>query len=460
MEPLDRLIPLPRLVELDHVDVAAPPAVVWERVRHGDLGRSPLVRALFAVRTLPSRLAGQPLAPTSLRIDDLRSTPERPGFRLFIDEPPREFAVGAIGKVWQGDIPFVFIADAAAFDRFNEAGFVKVAWAVRVVPEGQRDSRVEIEVRVDATDEPSWQKFKHYFKVIGLGSRFIRHSLLHQLERELDTPAAQENARALPGDGLLPDAAGQITRAITIAAPPPQIWPWLLQMGYRRGGFYSVDLFDNANQPSARELHPELGKLRVGDVIPADADGAGFEVLALEENRCLVLGGLYDVDADHQLAFAAPRPARYWHVTWAFVLEPRDGGDTRLHVRARAAFSPSERLHAAWIRPVHHLMEWTQLRHLAARAEGRFGADDWRDVLTGTGGAALMAACLLTPFLRRARSHWGLDAAEVARELPGDQLVPVPRWSWTHGIEIDAPAARVWPWVAQIGSNRGGFSSH
>jgi hypothetical protein len=100
------------------------------------------------------------------------------------------------------------------------------------------------------------------------------------------------------------------------------------------------------------------------------------------------------------------------------------------------------------------------LRHLAARVEGRLPRDDSRDVLDGLGGAAFALGALLTPFLRRARSHWGLDKESVRRTYPGDDLVAEPGWSWTHGVEIAAPAAEVWPWVAQIGADRGGFYSY
>lgn len=233
-------------------------------------------------------------------------------------------------------------------------------------------------------------------------------------------------------------------------------------MGGRRGGFYAIDVLDNAGVPSAREIHPEWQHLAVGDVIPATPDPAhadGFEVLAIEPNRALVLGGLFDVDAGKQLPFASPRPVRYWHVTWAFVLEPMDETTTRLHVRARAAFPPTERLHVAWIRPVHALMQTSQLRHLAARAEGRLARDTLGDVGSGIGGAAIMALAWLTPFLRPARCHWGLSAEEANVPRPGDELL-VPRWSWTHAVEIDASADDVWPWVAQIGADRGGFYSY
>jgi hypothetical protein len=221
----------------------------------------------------------------------------------------------------------------------------------------------------------------------------------------------------------------------------------------------SADTFSGVR--SAREVHPELQDLRVGDRIPSQPDGdAGFDVLRIEPNRALVLGGLYDVDRDQQLPFASPRPRRFWQITWAFVLEPLDDNHTRVHVRARGAFNRSEWLHALWIRPLHTLMQTSQIRHLKARVEGHARRDDLRDVLGGIGGAAIMTATFLTPFLRHARNHWGLDANTAARTYPGDELIAEPRWMWTHGVEIEAPAEEVWPWVAQIGADHGGFYSY
>jgi hypothetical protein len=169
---------------------------------------------------------------------------------------------------------------------------------------------------------------------------------------------------------------------------------------------------------------------------------------------------LYDVERQQQLSFSAARPDRYWHVTWAFVLESLNESSTRLHVRARAAFPQTGSLHASWIRPVHHFMQHEMLQHLAARAEGRIPQNDYRDVVEGIGGAALMVAAFLTPFLRKARSHWGVDDAQALQTRPGDELVPLPFWSWTHGVEVQASAELVWHWIAQIGADHGGFYSY
>ena len=456
MTALDRVLPTPRLLEINHVDLAATPQSVWDLLRHGDLaGRSALIRALFAARTLSTNEHIQ------LRIDELRSSPDKPGFQVLIDEPPREVVVGAIGKVWKLEIPFLHVDTVEDYARFDEPGFVKVAWAIRVLPRGERDARVEIEVRVDATDDESWKKFRAYFAVVGIGSHFIRRTLLSGLARELGDPESKERERSLPGDDLLPDALEQLTHGVTIGASPETIWPWLVQLGCERAGFYSVDLLDNGARRSAREIHPELQDIHVGDVLPARPGSSdGFEVLRIEPPRTLVLGGLWDAQASRQLGFASARPDRFWQVTWAFALEPLDDHVTRLHVRARAAFPERGRLHAAWIRPVHAFMETAQLHGIKARAEGTLSRDDLRDVLAGIGGAARMLLALATPVLRGARSHWGVPPEAARLAYPGDDLVPAPRWAWTHGVEIDASAATVWPWIAQIGANKGGFYSY
>lgn len=457
---LDRLIATPRLLEIDRVDLAAPPERVWELARHGDLARSPLVRAFFGLRAIPERLAGTH-QPSKLRLDELCSSPDKPGFAVLLEVPRQEVAVGAIGKVWQPVIAFEHVPDASAFLDFCRPDQVKVAWSIRTMPLGDHGCRVEIEVRVDATDDAAWRKFERYFRLIGPGSHLIRRVLLRGLAKELGTIESAEAGRPLPGDDLLPAARAEATDGITLEATPEQIWPWLVQIGCQRAGFYSVDFLDNGGQRSSRELVPELQQLSVGQVIPATPDGSeGFEVLLVDAPRSLVLGGLYDAAAEKQLPFGAARPDRYWQATWAFALERLDERSTRLHVRARVAFPESGAFHALWMRPVHHFMQHEMLEHLAARVEQRLPRDDYRDVREGVGGAAVMLAALLTPFLRGARSHWGVASDEADAPRPGDELVPLPLWSWTHGVEIRATPELVWHWIAQIGADRGGFYSY
>jgi hypothetical protein len=185
MSALDVVLPDPRLVEIDQSDVGASPARTWEAVRHGDLAGTPFVALLFAIRTIPDRLRGRPPAESRLDLNALVSTPERPGFQILAEDPPREIVAGAIGKVWRLAIPFVHVVDATAFAAFREPDFAKVAWALRVSPSDDSKSRITFEVRVDTTDDAAWRKFRRYFRIVGPGSRFIRRAVLASVKRQL-----------------------------------------------------------------------------------------------------------------------------------------------------------------------------------------------------------------------------------------------------------------------------------
>lgn len=399
MNALAELIPEPQLVEIDHADVAATPERAWEIARQGNLARSRLIKSLFAIRTLPARLRGRDVQTATLRIDDIVSS-DRPGFRL-LAESDREVVVGAIGKVWEPDIPFADVASADEFARFAEPDYAKVAWALRVLPRGEGYARIELELRVSVTDDESRDRFRRYFRLVGPASHFIRRQALSSFAGELGVPEAAENERPLPGDDLLADAAAQVTHGVTVRADAETIWPWLVQMGCRRAGWYSYDYLDNAGVESAKEIHPELQSIAVGDVIPATPEGEdGFEVLRVEPPRVLVLGGLFDPDAKTQPPFDADRPERYFHMTWAFVLEPLAEKETRLLVRARAAYPQSGRLHSMWIRPVHHFLQTAQLRNLKARVEGRTPRHRFRRLCHGPADASRReGACRAPPTL-------------------------------------------------------------
>ena len=194
MTALQRLIPAPHLLELHRMDVAAPALDVWDEVRLGELSQPVTIRALFKLRTMASRKSGRTAGP--FRLDSMRSSPENPGFQVLSEEPLHEVAVGAIGKVWQIDIPFVHVADEQAYAAFSEPGYVKVAWSIRVLPRGSEKSHVEIELRVSATDEQSWRRFRRYFRVIGPFSRFIRRSLLRTIARRATAGGASVPGRA------------------------------------------------------------------------------------------------------------------------------------------------------------------------------------------------------------------------------------------------------------------------
>jgi hypothetical protein len=129
-----------------------------------------------------------------------------------------------------------------------------------------------------------------------------------------------EVGSSLPGDDRVSRPNYVSTRAVTIHAPASDVWPWLVQMGYHRGGLYSYDwldrLFGYLDRPSADEVLPEHQALQVGDTVPL-GKGPAWPVVQLEPERTLVLEPIAGV------------------VTWAFSLVPVDPGTTRLVTRVR-----------------------------------------------------------------------------------------------------------------------------
>ncbi len=85
----------------------------------------------------------------------------------------------------------------------------------------------------------------------------------------------EEGARAMPGDSLVRSPYFCATRAITIEGRPEDIWPWLVQMGYDRAGFYGYDLIENIGSKSgihsAESIVPALEHPKTGDVLPISA---------------------------------------------------------------------------------------------------------------------------------------------------------------------------------------------
>jgi hypothetical protein len=102
-----------------------------------------------------------------------------------------------------------------------------------------------------------------------------------------------EVAAAMPGDDLVPGCQYRTTRAVTIAAGPEDVWPWLVQVGYGRAGFYSLDLLDNLGRPSAQQLLPQFQHLEVGQWVPMSptpSDRTAFRVHDFEVPRWLLWG--------------------------------------------------------------------------------------------------------------------------------------------------------------------------
>jgi hypothetical protein len=136
----------------------------------------------------------------------------------------------------------------------------------------------------------------------------------------------EEVARAMPGDDVVKYPTFNATRAVTIQARPEEIWPWLLQIGITRAGWYSYDWLDNLSKPSAQRILPQFQHVAVGDLIPMSPDGkAGQWVKAFEPNQWMLW---WDNKGD---------------VTWYWGLYPQDDSQTRLITRVR--------MHYRWLSP-------------------------------------------------------------------------------------------------------------
>jgi hypothetical protein len=161
----------------------------------------------------------------------------------------------------------------------------------------------------------------------------------------------QEAELALPGDDLIPEPSHIETRGVTIAAPLAKVWPWLVQMGFGRAGWYSYDVLDNKGG-SAEGILPEFQTLKAGDIMPTHP-GGGFLVKVVEPEQALVLytdtelvrsqaeqakaEGTDELPTPGLKASGALLTTSYPEIkaSWAFYLQPDDGG-TRLIERFRA----------------------------------------------------------------------------------------------------------------------------
>jgi hypothetical protein len=137
-------------------------------------------------------------------------------------------------------------------------------------------------------------------------------------------PTALDKCRPLPVDSMISEPLFTSTHAITINAPPEKVWPWIAQMGSGRAGWYSWDAIDNGGRPSLTSIVPALQTVIRGDIMPAVPGAEDAFVVAA-------------VDAPRDLVLTVPDGHGGNAVAWEHLLEPLDGGRTRLLVRGRAS---------------------------------------------------------------------------------------------------------------------------
>ena len=170
-----------------------------------------------------------------------------------------------------------------------------------------------------------------------------------------------EVARSLPGDELVPDPKMEATHAITIRAAAPEVWPWLVQIGHQRAGWYSYDwihrlmgVAGSVEHPrrSAERILPRLQDLEVGDVVEIAPD-MGYNVVDIQPGRALVLHIAVETDTFRPFDPREETPANHFNSSWTWFLDERADDATRLIVRIRVGYSPG----LANALMVHGLME-------------------------------------------------------------------------------------------------------
>lgn len=149
---------------------------------------------------------------------------------------------------------------------------------------------------------------------------FIRHWHLrwHSTDDEVRSD--------MPGDDIVKMAQFNATRSVTVGVPPERVWPWIAQLGYKRGGFYTYDMLDNASQTSANSVIDEYQRIGVGDLIPMYHELHGlaiaYKVAAFELFKWMVW-------------VHRPNEGEEPDSTWSWRLTPLPGGGTRLVTRMK-----------------------------------------------------------------------------------------------------------------------------
>ena len=206
------------------------------------------------------------------------------------------------------------------------------------------------------------------FAVAAVGGAGL--ATLHYLGRTAGS-TREERHRVLPGDEVVPDPTFVTTHAVTIDAPPSAVWPWLVQMGWHQGGFYTSPWVDRllfpANEAAVDHIIPELQHRTIGDFVP---DGppeteCGYTIVGMEPERFLVL------HSTTHLPLSWREHGAHLTWTWAFVLDDLGDGRTRLVFRSRGVAGPwwVSAFYQLAIVPADFVMSRQMMRGVQTRAE-------------------------------------------------------------------------------------------
>ncbi len=212
---------------------------------------------------------------------------------------------------------------------------------------------------------------------------------------------AQERRQPLLGDDAWIGGAVTGTRAVSIEAPPEKVWPWLVQLGQDRAGFYSYSWLENlslADIHNTLEIRPEWQVRKARDFVRSVKPGYLFGLLKDKDGA-----------TGWRVPFVAPDRSmtlKYWGT---FALEPAGTGGTRFFARSRGEPLPGVlgRLLGFWVvDPAHFVMEKKMMTEIKRLAEGRPGPPGWLRFLTIVGFASAALGSALLIGTKKRRGFW------------------------------------------------------
>jgi hypothetical protein len=178
---LDRFMPTYDVAERHHVRVGAPADITFAAACEADLQQSSVARAIFRARELA--LGSEPDA--TARPRGLLALTRSLGWAVLAEAPGREVVMGAVTRPWEADVVFRGLAPDD-FARFDEPGYVKIAWTLRADPIDATRSVFRTETRAVATDAEARRTFRRYWSLVSPGIIVIRRMMLHPVKTDAE----------------------------------------------------------------------------------------------------------------------------------------------------------------------------------------------------------------------------------------------------------------------------------
>ena len=191
---IEGFMPACEVAERHEIRVDAPAEYTFAAARDMDVNRSALVRAIFALRTLPSRWRREPPERSSM---PLLAETLALGWRILAEIPNREVVVGAVTQPWRAEVEFRGVGPDA-FAGFAQPGYAKIVWTLEAEPLGPAASQFRTETRVCTTDARSRRLFRRYWAFLSPGILLIRRESLKLVKAD-----AEHRFRAAPPEPAL-----------------------------------------------------------------------------------------------------------------------------------------------------------------------------------------------------------------------------------------------------------------